>query len=218
MWRFIVPSFRGREGSDRRLRVRQRSMAVCSGQQGRCHPDARDGRRGASSDGSVTWQEARLHDARPSARTECPLKRITDGWCGPRGRGRSKGGTASAKIPARPVGSATLAVLEGHLHLGAVGPDLAVLELDVEGRDLRDAEVSQALRSRVDGGRGGLLPRLGACPDELDDLVDAFGHGTLLWVQRMFPAGAFTVHHTWMGPRRVSRRRTPRTCPARKSA
>src|SRR5213594_2321882 len=185
-------------------------MAVCSGQQGRCHPDARDGRRGASSDGSVTWQEARLHDARPSAPTECPLKRITDG-----GAGRV---AAAAKIPARPVWSATRAVLEGDLHLGAVGPDLAVLELDVERRDLRDAEVSQALRSRVDGGRGGLLPRLGACPDELDDLVDAFGHGTLLWVQRMFPAGAFTVHHTWMGPRRVSRRRTPRTCPARKSA
>src|SRR5206468_64736 len=55
-------------------------------------------------------------------------------------------------------GGSAAFVLEAELHLGAVGADLPVLELDVELRDLGDAQVAQRLRRLVDGRRGGLLP------------------------------------------------------------
>src|SRR5207302_1170295 len=57
-----------------------------------------------------------------------------------------------------------------------VGSDLAV-DLHVQRLDLRDAQVAQGLGGAIDGGAGGLLPRLGAGADDLDDLVDALGHG-----------------------------------------
>ena len=49
-------------------------------------------------------------------------------------------------------------VLEGDLHLGAIGDDLATVpDLHVELRDLRDAKISEALGGEIHRGRGGAL-------------------------------------------------------------
>src|SRR5262249_22128440 len=85
------------------------------------------------------------------------------------------------RIPSRRIqpGAVSVAlVLEAQLNLGAIGADLAVLELEVELGDLRDPQIAQRLRRFRDRSRGGLLPRLGAGPHQLDDLVDALGHGS----------------------------------------
>src|SRR6476620_4668931 len=68
-------------------------------------------------------------------------------------------------------------VLEGELDLRAVRADLTVFDLEVQLRHLRDAQIPE--RRRRPGDRGGrrLLPRFGAGPDQLDDLVDALRHG-----------------------------------------
>src|SRR6476469_4915353 len=68
-------------------------------------------------------------------------------------------------------------VLEGELDLRAVRADLTVFDLEVQLRHLRDAQVPE--RRRRPGDRGGrrLLPRFGAGPHQLDDLVDALRHG-----------------------------------------
>src|SRR5438132_12469837 len=71
-------------------------------------------------------------------------------------------------------------VLEGELHLGAVGDDRAFFELHVELDDLGDAEVTQAGGGHLDGGRGCCFPGLAARADEFDDLVNALGHWGLL--------------------------------------
>src|SRR5207237_4356266 len=79
-------------------------------------------------------------------------------------------------------------VLEGELHLRAVGDDRAFLELHVQLDDLGDAEVTQAGGGHLDGGRGGCFPGLAARANEFDDLVDALGHWGLLllcgWIRR----------------------------------
>src|SRR5439155_16745927 len=69
-------------------------------------------------------------------------------------------------------------VLERDLHLGAIRSHLAVLDLQVELRDLGDAQDAQRLGRLVDGGGRGLLPRVRAGPDQLDHLVDALRHGS----------------------------------------
>src|SRR5439155_12722856 len=78
-------------------------------------------------------------------------------------------------VAARRSRSLTL-VLEGHLHLGAVGEHLAIFELHVELGHLGDAEVAQRPRGALDRGPGSLLPGFGAGSDQLDDLVDALRH------------------------------------------
>src|SRR5207245_1980472 len=82
------------------------------------------------------------------------------------------------RIGARPRrrAAASVFVLEGELHLGAVREHLAVLEVHVERRDLGDAQIAQRLRRLVDGRLRRLLPRVGAGADQLDDLVDALRH------------------------------------------
>src|SRR5881398_3150368 len=66
--------------------------------------------------------------------------------------------------------------LEGHLDLGAVRLDLAVLHLHVLLHHLGDAQIPEALRGLTHGRGCGLLPGFRAGPDQLDDLVDALGH------------------------------------------
>src|SRR5438093_1365085 len=85
--------------------------------------------------------------------------------------------TRGGRPGARPRGGSVL-VLERDLHLGAIGAHLAVLDLQVELGNLGDAQVAQRLRRLVDRGRGGLLPRVGARPDQLDHPVDALRHGS----------------------------------------
>src|SRR5207244_10805735 len=67
--------------------------------------------------------------------------------------------------------------VDRELRLAAVGPRLAALELEVELGDLGDPQLTEGLRRKGNRGRGRLLPRLGAGANELDDLVDALGHG-----------------------------------------
>src|SRR3982075_3067921 len=74
--------------------------------------------------------------------------------------------------------------LEGDLRLGAVGLHFAVLHLHVQLRDLDDAQISQGLGSLRNRCARGLLPGLGAGPDQFDDLVDAIGHGFLTFRPR----------------------------------
>src|ERR687898_1718352 len=74
------------------------------------------------------------------------------------------------------LGVAAPLVLERDLEPGAVGPDPAVLDLQVELDDLGDPEVPEGLGRRLDRGRRRLLPGLGARPDELGDPIDAVGH------------------------------------------
>src|SRR5437870_4664150 len=74
--------------------------------------------------------------------------------------------------------SASLAFeLEGDLHLCPVGFHFAVLDLQIELGDLRDAQIPERLRRALDRCRRRLLPRLTAGADQLDNLVDALRHG-----------------------------------------
>src|SRR6266542_4492410 len=84
-------------------------------------------------------------------------------------------GTASGRR--RPVGaSAPRLVLEGDLHPGAVGAHGAVLDRHVELHDLGHAQVTQGLRSALDGVGRRLLPGLRAGSHDLADRVDAVRH------------------------------------------
>src|SRR5438093_6324098 len=73
-------------------------------------------------------------------------------------------------------------VFERHLELGPIALDLAVLQLHVELRDLRHTQVAQCFPRALDRRGSGSLPGLRAGPDQLDDLVDALGHRSLLLV------------------------------------
>ena len=44
--------------------------------------------------------------------------------------------------------------------------------------DLRNAQIAQRLSRSLDGCTRGLFPRVCACSDQLDDLVDALCHGS----------------------------------------
>src|SRR5207253_10267639 len=70
-------------------------------------------------------------------------------------------------------------VLEGNFDLGPIRLDLAVIELQVQLRDLGNPQVAQGLARAGDSGRGRFLPGLRAGSDELDDFVDALSHGVL---------------------------------------
>src|SRR5262249_26792361 len=82
--------------------------------------------------------------------------------------------------PARAEGRLLGLVFERDLDLGAVLDGLAVLDLDVELVDLRDAQITKGARCALDRGGRRLLPRLRTRADQLDDLVHAFSHGGLL--------------------------------------
>src|SRR3954451_18150397 len=75
---------------------------------------------------------------------------------------------------------AALLELERHLQLGPEQLDLAVLELHVLRRDLRDAQVAERLRRARDGGPRRLVPRLADRGDEVDGFVDAVGGHAVL--------------------------------------
>ena len=102
-------------------------------------------------------------------------------------------------------------ILEGYPYFGAVAADLTILDLHIQLLDLGDAQVTKALRGHVDGGGGGLLPRLRAGPYQRDDFVDALCHVspflplgettyTLYWAVVSTPQAAFTLWiATWKG-------------------
>src|SRR5437660_4826228 len=73
-------------------------------------------------------------------------------------------------------------VLERDLQFGAVGFHLAVLEMQVELDDLCNQEIAEVLSCTLDGRRRYLLPRSFARSAQLDDLVYAILHNSLLCV------------------------------------
>src|ERR1044072_7981057 len=86
----------------------------------------------------------------------------------------------------RMTGSAAACVLEGELQLGAEGRDLAFFDDQVLLDDFGDAQVAQRLGRPIHRRRCRLLPGFAAGAYELDDFVDAVGHGYL-------PRHGFTV-------------------------
>src|SRR5438105_13134507 len=73
-------------------------------------------------------------------------------------------------------------VLEGQREPRAKLHHLAVLDLDVELADFRDAQVAQRLRCHLDRVARGVLPGHGAGADHLRNTIDrivSFGHGSL---------------------------------------
>src|SRR5947199_124002 len=127
--------------------------------------------------------------------------------------GRREGCEAGAqpRVAGRPARRSAL-VLERHLHLGAIGAHLALLELHVELGDFGDAEIAQRLRGALDSGLGCLFPGVGAGADQLDDLVHALRHGWLL--SGLLGGGALRGggFHSASSPPRTAR---PRLCPRR---
>src|SRR5918994_2425362 len=118
----------------------------------------------------------------------------------------SRGGRP-CPVPRCGLGVAAPLVLERDLEPGAVGPDPAVLDLQVELDDLGDPEVPEGLGRRLDRGRRRLLPGLGARPDELGDPIDAVGHGDHPsgWATRCWPPAAAYRISSWGAPRRRTR-------------
>src|SRR5260221_2157244 len=66
--------------------------------------------------------------------------------------------------------------LEGNLQPGPVGFHFALLDLQIELRDLRDPQIPKRLPRSLDRRGRRLLPGLSAGPDQFDDLVDALRH------------------------------------------
>ena len=64
-------------------------------------------------------------------------------------------------------------VFERECELGPVGQNLAVLDLQVHLRDLRDPQVPKGFAGRLDGTFGGILPGDAADADHIDDPVDS---------------------------------------------
>src|SRR5512136_1206366 len=106
------------------------------------------------------------------AHNTCPSRLMPRGI--PLGNSIGQGG------PVRLSSIVWLLILERDLDLDPVGAHFAVFDLHIELGDLGDAEVAQGFRRSLDGGCGGLFPRLGAGSDQLDDFIDALGHVALL--------------------------------------
>src|ERR1017187_10220372 len=69
--------------------------------------------------------------------------------------------------------------LEGHLDLGSVGLDLAVLDLEIEFDHFGNAKVTKRPRRLLYGCACSLLPGFLTSADEFNDLVNAFSHACL---------------------------------------
>ena len=67
-------------------------------------------------------------------------------------------------------------VLERQFQLHAIEFHFAVVDADVLLDNLSNAQITQSLGRALDGCARGFLPRLGACPDKLDDLVNTLCH------------------------------------------
>src|SRR5439155_14892433 len=90
---------------------------------------------------------------------------------------RSNPGGGGSSPGGRSVRSARTLVLEGDGNPGPVAGDLALVDGDVELRDLADPEVAQGLGGRLHRVLGRRLPGLRAGPDDLGDAIDAVRHG-----------------------------------------
>src|SRR5262245_46375833 len=88
------------------------------------------------------------------------------------------------------VRSAAAFVLERKLQLGAEGGDLAVVDDEVLLDHLGNAQIAQRLRRPLDGDLRRFLPGFGAGTDQLDDFVNAVGHGSLPRHGSSFGAGS----------------------------
>src|SRR2546425_4404657 len=84
-------------------------------------------------------------------------------------------------------------VLEGQLHLRAVGDDGAFFELHVELDDFGDAEVAKACGGHLYGGSRRFLPGFGGGADEFDGLLNALWHWGPPLSLRMESAGHFVI-------------------------
>jgi hypothetical protein len=76
--------------------------------------------------------------------------------------------------------AASVRILEGHAQLRAEGFDLAILDYEVLVDNFGDAQITQRLARAFDRGLGRIFPGLFTGADDFNDLVDAFGHCTLL--------------------------------------
>src|SRR4051794_22922082 len=77
---------------------------------------------------------------------------------------------------AKTVALAAILNLEREFDLRAIALDLAIFEREVELRDLGDPEIANGRCGLGHRRRRGLLPRLGARSNELDELVNTLCH------------------------------------------
>ena len=120
-------------------------------------------------DGSVPFTIKGVRTAGWGLTHGAPFLRTAMGWAG--GPAFLQGERGGLRLSAL--------VTERDLDLGPVANDLAILQLDIELAHFGNVEVPELLRSGCNGFLCGLLPRLGAGSNQLDDLADAVAHGAL---------------------------------------
>ncbi len=69
---------------------------------------------------------------------------------------------------------------EGKFDFSAIGINLSVLDHHVQISDFGDPQITKGLASTIDGGGGGLLPRILARSRYFDEFIDAFRHSLFL--------------------------------------